>query len=111
MAVGASAVALAAGLAVSAGATAGGGQATQSATATVKVREFSFRPGTLSVNRGTTVVFANRDSVAHTATRRGSFATGRIRPGKSRSVRFGSNGTYRYHCTIHPEMRGKIVVG
>lgn len=80
------------------------------ATAKVKIREFAFHPGKLTVDPGTTVVFANRDSVAHTATKRGSFDTGRIRPGHSASVRFGSGGVYGYHCTIHPEMHGKIVV-
>jgi plastocyanin len=86
-------------------------EATQSASATVKIREFDFRPGTLTVQRGTRVVFSNRDSVAHTAKRAGSFATGRIGPGKSVTVRFGSRGTYAYHCTIHKFMRGKVVVG
>ena len=84
--------------------------ASESATSTVNIREFSFRPGTQTVARGTTVVFANRDSIRHTATKGGSFDTGRIKPGKSKSVRFSSSGTYRYHCKIHPEMRGKIVV-
>jgi plastocyanin len=91
---------------------AGGDSAHQSAaTATVKIREFDFRPGTLNVRRGTKVVFSNRDSVAHTAKRAGSFATGRIGPGKATSVRFNSSGTYAYHCTIHKFMRGKVVVG
>ncbi len=84
--------------------------ASTSATATVNIRDFSFRPATLKVSRGTTVTFANRDSVRHTATRGGSFDTGRIRAGRAKSVRFGSSGTYRYHCSIHPEMRGKVVV-
>lgn len=84
--------------------------ASQSATATVKIREFSFHPGTLTISPGTKVVFANRDSVRHTATKGGSFDTGRIRPGHARSVRFNGRGTYRFHCKIHPEMRGKIVV-
>jgi len=55
-------------------------------------------------------VFANRDRVAHTATRRGSFNTGRIRPGHAVAVRFSRRGVYAFHCTIHPFMRGKIVV-
>jgi plastocyanin len=82
----------------------------KSAGSTVNIRDFSYRPATLTVDRGTTVVFANHDSVSHTATKRGSFSTGKIKPGKSKSVRFSSKGTYRYLCTIHPEMRGKIVV-
>lgn len=84
--------------------------ASKSATASVSIREFSFRPSTKTVDRGTTVVFTNRDPVRHTATRGGSFDTGPIKPGKSKSVRFSSKGTYRFHCKIHPEMRGKIVV-
>jgi plastocyanin len=82
----------------------------KSATSTVNIRGFSFRPATKTVSRGTTVVFVNRDAAAHDATRRGSFSSGRIRGGRSKSVRFSSRGTYRYLCTIHPRMRGKIVV-
>ncbi len=88
-----------------------GDRASQSvATATVSIRDLAFHPGKLTVARGTKVVFANRDSVTHTAKRKGSFATGRIAPGKSVSVRFSSSGTYAYHCTIHTFMHGKIVV-
>ncbi len=56
-------------------------------------------------------MFGNRDRVAHTATRRGSFNTGRIRPGRSVAVRFSRRGVYAFHCMIHPFMHGKIVVG
>jgi plastocyanin len=80
------------------------------ATAKVGIRSFAYHPGTLTVEEGTKVVFANRDSVRHTATRRGSFSTGKIRPGHSVAVRFRERGVYRYHCTIHPFMHGKIVV-
>jgi plastocyanin len=79
-------------------------------TATVGIRDFAFHPFALTVQRGTQVVFANRDSVRHTATRRGSFSTGKIRPGHSVAVRFQQRGVYRYHCTIHPSMHGKVVV-
>lgn len=103
--------ALACALLGSSGIAAGEGPvAGNSATSTVSIREFSFRPGTKTVARGTTVVFANRDSVRHTATKGGSFDTGPIKPGKAKSVRFTGKGTYRFHCKIHPEMRGKIVV-
>lgn len=78
--------------------------------ARVRIAGFAFRPASLSVRRGARVVFVNRDPVAHNATLRGSFRSGRIRPGRSAAVRFGRRGTYRYICTIHPEMHGKIVV-
>jgi plastocyanin len=79
-------------------------------TAKVKIRGFSFRPRKITVARGATVVFANRDRAAHDATRRGSFSTGRLRSGRSAAVRFSRRGAYRYLCTIHPFMRGKVVV-
>jgi plastocyanin len=31
-------------------------------------------------------------------------------PGDTFSRRFRSEGTFRYHCTIHASMRGTIVV-
>ena len=109
------AAALAFGLATSAWAPASGRAAHHkrnhvAATAKVGIRSFAYHPGTLSIEEGTKVVFANRDSVRHTATRRGSFSTGKIRPGRSVAVRFRERGVYRFHCTIHPFMHGKVVV-
>jgi plastocyanin len=78
--------------------------------ARVEIEDFAYRPPTLRVRRGTKVVFVNRDSTAHTATKRGSFDTGRIRRGGRATVRFKRRGVYRYICTIHPFMHGKIVV-
>jgi plastocyanin len=80
------------------------------AHATVTISNFKFKPSELTVPRGAEVTFANHDSTAHEPARSGSFDTGRIAPGKSESVRFGRPGTYRYICTIHPSMHGKIVV-
>jgi plastocyanin len=76
----------------------------------VTIRGFAYHPPTLRVRRGTKVVFANRDRVPHTATRGGSFDTGRIRPGHSAVVKLKRAGVYAYHCTIHPFMHSKIVV-
>lgn len=89
---------------------AAGPTAQTSATKTVSISGFAYKPATLTVAKGTTVRFANNDQAPHTATRAGGFDTKRIGAGKSASVRFNARGTFRYHCTIHPEMRGKIVV-
>ena len=66
---------------------------------------------TLEVAKGTKVVFSNSSATAHTATDKGAFDSGRIKPGRSFAVRFKQKGTFRYHCEIHPFMHGKIVVG
>jgi plastocyanin len=86
-------------------------KATASGSATVTIAHFKYSPTPLHVAKGTTVVFSNASKVKHTATRKGSFDTGKIKPGTSVSVRFTAPGTYAYHCRIHPEMHGKIIVG
>ncbi len=87
------------------------GPAQASKAKTVDISHFEFHPPTLQVARGATVVFSNSSGTAHTATDRGAFDSGHIKPGHSFSVRFEQQGTFRYHCKIHPFMHGKIVVG
>jgi plastocyanin len=87
-----------------------GPTATASKTSTVGINGFAFHPPTLTIKKGTTVNFTNSSKVTHTATRGGSFNTGRIKPGKTISVRFNQKGSFAYHCSIHPTMHGKIVV-
>jgi plastocyanin len=87
-----------------------GGTATASRAATVSIANFAFHPPTLTVAKGSQVTFSNSSKVTHTATRGGAFDTGFIKPGKSVTVRFKQTGTFAYHCTIHPEMHGRIVV-
>lgn len=78
---------------------------------TVQLKNFSFNPDTLTVKKGTTVTFMNSDSVTHTVTSDdGSFDTGNISSGASQTVTFSKTGTYTYHCSIHPMMKGTIVV-
>jgi plastocyanin len=87
------------------------GPAKASATETVDISHFEFHPPTLKVAKGTKVVFSNSARIAHTATDKGVFNSGHIKPGHSFAVRFEQKGTFRYHCNIHPFMHGKIVVG
>jgi plastocyanin len=87
-----------------------GETARASGSATVDINHFAYHPPTLKVTAGSKVNFVNSSGVTHTATRGGSFDTGRIKPGHSVAVRFARKGTFVYHCTIHPFMHGKIVV-
>jgi plastocyanin len=87
------------------------GAATASKAAQVKMVSFAFRPGTVNVAKGARVVFKNTSGLPHTATRRGSFDTGRVAPGGAKGVTFSTRGTFGYFCKIHPEMRGRVVVG
>ena len=85
--------------------------ANASRSVTVTIKGFKFKPATVNVSRGDRVVWVNRDRAPHTATRGGSFDTGRIKSGRAVAVKFNSRGTYRYLCSLHPDMTGKVVVG
>ena len=87
-----------------------GGEAQASRATSVDIEDFAYHPPTLRIAKGSTVSFVNSSNTAHTATRKGSFNTGRIKPGKSVAIEFAQKGTFAYHCSIHPFMHGKIVV-
>lgn len=77
----------------------------------VDIQGLQFRPARLEVEAGTTVVWANRDEVAHTSTAgEGEWDSGLIEPGQSWSRTFDRPGTYPYHCTLHPFMTGAVIV-
>jgi plastocyanin len=71
----------------------------------------SFQPGEVTVVAGTTVTWKNDDSVSHNAVAfDGSFRTEVLAPGDRGSVTFATTGSFSYRCTIHPSMRGAVVV-
>ncbi|HET6837907.1 MAG TPA: cupredoxin family copper-binding protein [Gemmatimonadales bacterium] len=81
------------------------------ATLSARVEDFSFEPARLEVQRGTTVTWTNQGQVIHTVTANdGSFDSGQIDSGAKGSITFSRPGTYEYHCTPHPFMRGVVVV-
>jgi plastocyanin len=86
--------------------------AQKQATRTVVIQNFSFKPAHITIKRGTRVRWINKDSTTHTATaNNGAFDSGRLRPGQSYSHTFKTAGrTNKYHCEIHPSMRGSVVV-
>jgi plastocyanin len=78
---------------------------------TAVVQDFMFRPARLEVPAGTTVVWTNGGQVLHTVTAEdGSFDSGPIEAGERRGITFSRPGTFTFHCTPHPFMRGEIVV-
>src|SRR6478609_9201868 len=83
-----------------------------SADVSVNIMNFSFQPTPLTIPVGTTVVWTNQDSASHTATSdtAGVFDTGTLAKGQSGKVTFNTVGTITYHCNIHPNMHGVVVV-
>ena len=86
--------------------------AEEPAETTVEIRNNAFNPPQLNVAPGTTVTFVNRDTVPHTATADNKlFDSGELAPGASYPVVLDGAGTVTYHCKLHPEMKGSILVG
>jgi plastocyanin len=86
------------------------GPAAQASRASgVSIKGFTYHAATTHVKKGSRVTFKNKDGTAHTATGAG-FDTGIISGGGSKSVTFKRKGTFVFHCSLHPEMHGKIIV-
>lgn len=77
----------------------------------VGIRNFTFIPAAFRIRYGQTIVFTNHDREAHTVTADDrSFDSGRIAAGSSWTYTFSRRGTYPFHCSFHPYMRGTLVV-
>jgi plastocyanin len=85
----------------------------QLATTEVKIDNFSFGPGTLTVAVGTTVTWTNRDDIPHTIVSTDdpkAFKSKVLDTDEKFSFTFSNAGTYPYFCSIHPKMTGKVIV-
>jgi plastocyanin len=84
----------------------------QSAAVVVTIQDYFFSPATTTVTAGTTVVWTNKGPSDHSSTSdTGVWDAGIVAVGTSSSgTAFNTPGTYPYHCAIHPEMMGMIIV-
>lgn len=90
----------------------GGTQTTAgNAGTSVSIEGFAFSPAVLTIPVGTTVTWTNNDGTNHTVTSDGgAFDSGALGSGDTFQFTFDEAGSYPYHCTIHPNMTGTIVV-
>jgi len=80
-------------------------------TATITIDNFTFGPATLTVAKGTTVVWLNRDDSPHrVASTTQSFKSPVLDSDEKYSWTFTTPGSFAYFCTMHPHMTGKVVV-
>ena len=80
-------------------------------TQIVHVKDFAFRPASLTITVGQRVTFQNDDDEAHTVTATDkSFDSAGLDSGQTWTHTFERPGTYTYFCALHPYMKGKIVV-
>lgn len=77
----------------------------------VKIDNFSFSPATITVPKGTTVRWTNRDDIPHTVVSDDkAFKSKPLDTDEAFTYTFTKPGTYGYFCSIHPKMTAKVVV-
>ena len=71
----------------------------------------SYHPTIIQINSGTAVTWKNDDTIIHTVTEiNGKFDSDLIQPDAGWSYTFYNEGKYNYYCTIHPWMKGLVIV-
>lgn len=79
----------------------------------ITITNYSFKPGTITVSRGATVTWTNKDDDVHTIKNTDgpeTFSSPALESGSRFGYTFQHAGTYHYICTVHPYMHGVIVV-
>lgn len=75
----------------------------------ISIQNFKFNPDSLTINKGDTVIWTNQDAMPHKISGSG-FVSNNLSNGQSYSFTFKDAGNYEYICSIHPSMKGKIIV-
>ena len=82
----------------------------------VAIKLFMFKPNTLDVKAGTTIVWTNQDAIDHSVTAgtpekpSGVFDSDFFTQGGTFTFTFAQPGEYPYFCKRHESMIGKVIV-
>lgn len=77
----------------------------------VEIKSFAFMPAELTVKVGDGIRWTNADLSPHTATAEdGSWDTGAIAQGESKTLEVLPGMATQYHCLFHPNMLGTLVI-
>ncbi|MGH7527151.1 MAG: cupredoxin domain-containing protein [Gemmatimonadales bacterium] len=77
----------------------------------MEIRGFAYQPAALEVAVADTVVWINRDAVAHPVSQQPpGWDSGSLEAQHPWRLVAGKRGDQSYYCTFHPNMRGKLVI-
>ncbi len=79
-------------------------------SASVTIKNFAFDPSEVTIAKGGTVTWTNDDGTSHTVAFDDGNASTVLGNGKTFVRTFDAEGTFSYHCSIHPSMTGKVIV-
>lgn len=72
---------------------------------------WGFAPQSVTIHAGDTVMWTNAGSLVHSVTSGdGTFDSGLLNPGAAWGFVFPTAGTFSYHCSPHPWMKGTVIV-
>ena len=78
----------------------------------VEIQKFKFAPKISTLKAGDTIVWVNRDIVAHTATAKDkSWDSGLIKPGDEWRMVVRDDTSLVYFCRYHPSMTARLDIG
>ena len=84
---------------------------TGSESNTISIDNFTFDAATVTVRAGTQVTWVNHDDVPHkVVSTEKKFSSPVLDTDGRFSYTFTTPGTYEYFCSIHPMMKGKVIV-
>jgi amicyanin len=78
----------------------------------ILIQNFEFSPPELTIKQGDKILWINLDSAPHTVTslEGNELDSPILSKQKTYSYIFNTKGGFDYYCTIHPYMKGKIIV-
>jgi plastocyanin len=86
-------------------------QNNSSNTSSIAISSSSFSPAAITVKKGTSVVWMNSDNMDHKIEiDQGGAESPTLGKNSSWSLPFPDTGSFTYHCSLHPEMKGSIQV-
>ena len=75
------------------------------------IKDYKYSPSPIRVKKGTTITWTNQDLAKHTVTvDSGKWESELLAQGASYSRTFDTVGTFAYHCSPHPYMKGVVEV-
>jgi amicyanin len=81
----------------------------------VTIQNYAYSPAKITVKKGTKITWTNQDEVRHDVmsddnSPQKGLESDLLGKGQSYSYTFNTAGTYTYHCSLHPYMKGTVEV-
>jgi plastocyanin len=74
------------------------------------IKDNAFNPASITIAVGGQVDWKNEDNTTHVIKFDSGTTCGTVMAGTTKKVRFTAAGFFPYHCTIHANMHGEVIV-